>query len=184
MAQFPRGQPPEPARRHVALPHRTYHWRKARMPDDSTPRSRRALLAAAAGGAAALAAQAALPLTAMAADPNDVVLGSANRHDDATSDHEFGGWRRRLRCGGRPGSAYGVEATSTGGAGSFAWSMSAPPWWDRQQHGPYTGAYGYVSDTSPIRTSLPSVSGGQPGLGRLRQRRRWRLRLRRHRCDR
>ena len=55
------------------------------MPDDSTPRSRRALLAAAAGGAAALAAQAALPLTAMAADPNDVVLGTANASTATTS---------------------------------------------------------------------------------------------------
>ena len=55
------------------------------MPDDSTPRSRRALLAAAAGGAAALAAQAALPLTAMAADPNDVVLGVENHSTARTA---------------------------------------------------------------------------------------------------
>ena len=55
------------------------------MPDDSTPRSRRALLAAAAGGAAALAAHAALPLTAIAADPNDVVLGIENHSTARTA---------------------------------------------------------------------------------------------------
>jgi hypothetical protein len=55
------------------------------MPDETAPRSRRALLAAAAGGAAALAAQAALPLTAAAADPNDVVLGAANSTTTTTS---------------------------------------------------------------------------------------------------
>ena len=41
--------------------------------DPNAPRSRRALLTAAAGGAAAMAASAAIPLTATAADPNDVV---------------------------------------------------------------------------------------------------------------
>jgi hypothetical protein len=46
--------------------------------DPAAPRTRRALLAAAAGSAAALAASAALPLTAAAADPNDVVKGQDN----------------------------------------------------------------------------------------------------------
>ena len=55
------------------------------MPDNSTPRSRRALLAAAAGGAAALAAHAALPLTAMAADGDPVLIGSSNSATATTS---------------------------------------------------------------------------------------------------
>lgn len=117
------------------------------MPDNSTPRSRRALLAAAAGGAAALAAQAALPLTAMAADPNDVVLGSANSTTTQTTITNTADGGNALGAGGT-GIGYGVEATSTGGAGSFSWSVSAPPWWDQATAGPYTGAFGY-SPTHP-----------------------------------
>lgn len=47
--------------------------------DAAAPRSRRALLTAAAGAAGALAAQAALPLAAAAADPDDLVLGVADQ---------------------------------------------------------------------------------------------------------
>lgn len=55
------------------------------MPSDvHAPRSRRAILAAAAGSAAALAT-AALPLTAAAADPNDVVKGIDNPTITTTS---------------------------------------------------------------------------------------------------
>ena len=58
------------------------------MTDDvSVPRSRRALLAAAAGGAAALAASAALPLTAMAHDPDDLQLGAVNFGPTTTTLH-------------------------------------------------------------------------------------------------
>jgi hypothetical protein len=46
--------------------------------DPNAPRSRRALLTAAAGAAGAMAASAALPLTAAAADPNDVVKETNN----------------------------------------------------------------------------------------------------------
>ena len=53
--------------------------------DPNAPRSRRALLAAAAGGAAAVAASAAMPLTAVAADPNDVVKGVDNPTTAQTS---------------------------------------------------------------------------------------------------
>jgi hypothetical protein len=53
--------------------------------DPNAPRSRRALLAAAAGGAAAVAASAAMPLTAAAADPNDVVKGVDNPTTAETS---------------------------------------------------------------------------------------------------
>jgi hypothetical protein len=112
------------------------------MPEDSAPRSRRALLAAAAGGAAALAAQAALPLTAMAADPNDVVLGSPNTATTTTSitNSTNGG---TAFAGSGTGTGFGVQATSEGGAGSFSWSVSAPGWFDPALDGPYTGAFGW-----------------------------------------
>ncbi len=53
--------------------------------DPNAPRSRRALLTAAAGGAAAMAASAAMPLTAVAADPNDVVKNVDNPTTAETS---------------------------------------------------------------------------------------------------
>jgi hypothetical protein len=53
--------------------------------DPNAPRTRRALLTAAAGGAAAVAASAAMPLTAAAADPNDVVKGVDNPTTAQTS---------------------------------------------------------------------------------------------------
>lgn len=53
--------------------------------EELKPRSRRSLLAAAAGAAGAFAATAALPLTAAAADPNDVVLGAPNASVTLTS---------------------------------------------------------------------------------------------------
>jgi hypothetical protein len=112
------------------------------MPDEPTPRSRRALLAAAAGGAAALAAQAALPLTAVAADPNDVVLGSANSTTTPTTITNTATNGTAFGTAGT-GTGYGLEATSTGGTGSFSWSVSAPGWWDPATDGPYTGAFAW-----------------------------------------
>lgn len=53
--------------------------------DPNVPRSRRALLTAAAGGAAAIAASAGMPLTAVAADPNDVVKNVDNPTTAETS---------------------------------------------------------------------------------------------------
>ena len=106
-------------------------------------RSRRALLAAAAGGAAALAATAALPLTAAAADPNDVVLGTANTATAKTSvtNTTDGGTGF---AGTGTGTGYGLEGTSSGGVGSFSWSVNAPTWWNAEEHGPYTGVFGYA----------------------------------------
>ena len=46
--------------------------------DPNAPRSRRALLAAAAGGAAAVAATAAMPLTTLAADGDNLVIGATD----------------------------------------------------------------------------------------------------------
>jgi hypothetical protein len=165
MAQFARGPTSEPARRHnvIALPHCTYQWRKARMPDDSTPRSRRALLAAAAGGAAALAAQAALPLTAMAADPNDVVLGSPNTATTTTSitNSTDGG---TAFAGSGTGTGYGVQATSEGGAGSFSWSIVAPDWWE-PGFGAYTGAFGFAPTFPDPDIAATGVWGDSPDFG-------------------
>ena len=118
------------------------------MPDDSTPRSRRALLAAAAGGAAALAAQAALPLTAMAADPNDVVLGAANRHDARPLRSRTRRLTATASAPQRPVPDTASTATSTGGAGSFSLEQcTAPDWWTGRD-GAYTGAFGW-SPTHP-----------------------------------
>jgi hypothetical protein len=46
--------------------------------DPNAPRSRRALLTAAAGGAAAVAASAAMPLTTLAADGGNIVIGATD----------------------------------------------------------------------------------------------------------
>ncbi|MFL5675060.1 MAG: hypothetical protein ACJ779_08640, partial [Chloroflexota bacterium] len=56
----------------------------------AAPRSRRALLAAAAGTAAAFAAQAALPLTAGAADGDPVLQGTPNATTADTSITDSG----------------------------------------------------------------------------------------------
>jgi hypothetical protein len=90
------------------------------MPEETAPRSRRALLAAAAGGAAALAAQAALPLTAAAADPNDVVLGAANSTTTTTSiSNTAGGVAFEATAFG---AGAGITTNSVSGAGVSAHS--------------------------------------------------------------
>ena len=53
--------------------------------EPNAPRSRRALLTAAAGGAAAVAASAAMPLTTLAADGDNVVLGAQNVSETETT---------------------------------------------------------------------------------------------------
>jgi len=58
--------------------------------EPNAPRSRRALLTAAAGAGAAIAANAAVPLTAVAADPNDVVKGADNATTTTTSITDTG----------------------------------------------------------------------------------------------
>jgi hypothetical protein len=125
------------------------------MPDDPTPRSRRALLAAAAGGAAALAAQAALPLTTMAADPNDVVLGGANASTAPTSianstdgSNGFAVTSVGLGIGvsGSSTGTAGVRGVSIDGTGSATADVTA-----------YTGVYGWspaFPDTSGVGTGV------------------------------
>lgn len=109
-------------------------------------RSRRAILAAAAGSAAALAATAALPLAASAADPNDVVAGADNPTTATTSVSNA--TTDSIGLGGNAtGTGYGVQATSTGGAGLLAWSISGPPGLDPANVS-YTGAYGWAPTSS------------------------------------
>jgi len=116
------------------------------MPDDSTPRSRRALLAAAAGGAAALAAQAALPLTAMAANPNDVVLGTANASTATTSIANSTDGSNSFAVTS-VGLGIGVSATSGGTAGVRGISVDGTNAASTTEMA-YTGAYGW-SPTLP-----------------------------------
>jgi hypothetical protein len=91
--------------------------------------TRRSLLAAAAGGAAAIAARAAMPAPALAADPNDLVLnidnptsadtGVTNGTDDVDAFHaNASGTGAGLA--GTSASGPGVRAASTGGAGVYA----------------------------------------------------------------
>ncbi len=108
----------------------------------STPRSRRALLTAAAGGAAALAASAALPLSVAAADPDDVVKGIDNATDATTSITNSTADSTAFATSAQ-GTGYGVEATSDGGAGLVAWSVSAPPFWE-PEFGTNTGLYSWA----------------------------------------
>src|SRR5918995_7042161 len=94
-------------------------------------RSRRALLAAAAGAAGALAASAAMPLTAAAIDPNDVVLGAANMSGGQTSINQqnpfitaFKAWSMQVGAAGLVGST-GDEtniATNTTFTGVYGWA--------------------------------------------------------------
>jgi hypothetical protein len=112
----------------------------------SEPRSRRALLAAAAGGAAALAASAALPLTAMAATGENVVLGTANDATDITSITNSAPDKTAFKAAatgtGLTAPGFGIEGSSSTGAGIVGWSISANPDLDPVD-GAYTGVYGW-----------------------------------------
>ena len=162
------------------------------MPEDSAPRSRRALLAAAAGGAAALAAQAALPLTAVAADPNDVVLGTANASTATTSianstDGSDGfavssvglGIGVTATSGGTAGvrgiSVDGSGAASTTGmayTGAYGWSPAFPDdtgvgvgvWGDSEDWGVYGSGFVGVYGFGSIGVIGESGSTSNPGL--------------------
>ena len=112
------------------------------MPDDSTPRSRRALLAAAAGGAAALAAQAALPLTAMAADPNDVLLGARECLDGDDVDRATRPMASDGFAVSSTGLGIGVSGTSGGTAGVRGISVDGTSAASSADMA-YTGAYGW-----------------------------------------
>jgi hypothetical protein len=85
--------------------------------DPMARRTRRAVLASAVGGAAALAAtQLAQPITAAAADPNDVVLNQDNPAVALTSVTQATTNTGAFRATAA-GSGTGVEGVSPGGAG-------------------------------------------------------------------
>ena len=138
-----------------------------------TQRSRRALLAAAAGGAAALAATAAMPLTALAATGDDMIVGQANTADATTSlanstsgSDAFAATASGLGTalkGTSTGTAgvWGVGTDGTGAAtaasaaytGVYGWSPTNPDafgvgvWGDSEDYGVYgTGVIGTLGD--------------------------------------
>jgi hypothetical protein len=137
------------------------------MTDESTTmRSRRALLAAAAGGAAALAANAAMPLTALAADGDPVILGTTNTSTATTSisntagsptlgvsatisgDAIIAGSDAGTAVTGFSDTGLGVLGSSNAAAGVYATSVSganAAP----IEATNYTGVYGW-SPTAPV----------------------------------
>jgi hypothetical protein len=125
------------------------------MPDEAAPRSRRALLAAAAGGAAALAAHAALPLTAVAANGDPVLAGSANAATAPTSlanstDGSDGFAVTSVGLGigvaGTSTGTAGVRGVSVSGSGAATSDLTA-----------YTGVYGWspaFPDTTGVGTGV------------------------------
>jgi hypothetical protein len=104
-------------------------------------------LAAAAGGAAALAASAALPLTAMAANGDPVVQGQANTPSAATSIDTSGMLDADAFAARAAGTGFGLTGSSTGGAGIVGWSISAPDL--DPADGAYTGVFGW-SPAGPV----------------------------------
>ena len=148
--------------------------------EDLQPRSRRAILAAAAGAVGALAASAAMPLTAAAIDPNDVVLGAANYSGGQTSINQgspfvtaFKAWSTQTGAAGLVGST-GDEtniATSTTFTGVYGWAptggssdVGAGVWGDSDDFGVYgSGAVGvYGSGSTGVIGE--STSGSEPGV--------------------
>jgi len=113
------------------------------MHEESSARSsRRALLAAAAGGAAALAASVALPAGVAAHDSDDLQVGVDNPTTATTSITNATGGSDAFGAAAT-GTGFGLRGTSDGGVGAFAWSVSAPGWFDASSDGPYTGVFGF-----------------------------------------
>lgn len=124
------------------------------MADEAAaPRSRRALLTAAAGAAGALAASAVLPLTAAAADPNDVVKGTDNATTATTSITNSG-------------TSIGFQGSSTGTAGILGWSVEAPDpdWYVPETSTAYTGVFG-SAPADPVTNFATGVWGDSPDIG-------------------
>ena len=151
------------------------------MPDESTPRSRRALLAAAAGGAAALAAQAALPLTAMAADGDPVLIGAPNlatatthinNNADASDAFHATSVGLGIAVFGQSSQSSGVRGISVDGleaatanvttyTGVYGWSPAYP-----DENGVGTGVWGDSPDWGVFGTGFVGVYGyAESGIG-------------------
>ena len=132
------------------------------MADEAAaPRSRRALLTAAAGAAGALAASAALPLSAAAIDPNDVVKGVDNPTTATTSVTNATADSTSF-AGNAIGLGHGVVGTSTGEAGVFAWSVSAPLFAPGDTA--FTGVFGYAP-ADPVNALGTGVWGDSLDTG-------------------
>lgn len=132
--------------------------------DSTTPRSRRAILAAAAGAAGALAAQAAMPLAAAAASTN--MLTEVDNPTIATTSVTDSGADSTAFASHATGTGfgYGLEATSTGGAGLVAWSISPmdgflPEW------ASYTGVLGSAPSHPDETLWAVGVQGLSPDIG-------------------
>lgn len=151
--------------------------------ETAAPRSRRALLTAAAGAAGAIAASAILPLTAAAADPDDVVMGQDNATTATTSitnstdgSTAFAGSQTGTTADpvNGVGFGYGVQGTSLTGAGVVGWSVEAPDGFvpadsaftgvfgsspeDIEAHWG-TGVWGYSPDTGVLGVGSTGVWG-------------------------
>ena len=132
-------------------------------------RSRRAVLAAAAGGAAALAASAAIPLTAAAAPVNmqteqdNPTVAPTSVTNSAADSTAFEGHATGT------GTGYGLEGTSLGAAGVFAWSVSDPStYWDPPFDAAvtnYTGVFGSAPQAAIDTAVGTGVWGDSPDVG-------------------
>ncbi|MFL5683637.1 MAG: hypothetical protein ACJ77V_07075 [Chloroflexota bacterium] len=133
----------------------------------AAPRSRRALLAAAAGTAAAFAAQAALPLTAGAADGEPVLQGSSNATTADTSITDSGADSIAI-AGNATGTGfgYGVLGTSTGAGGVIGWSVAPPDVaWFTPDLTSYTGVFGSSPSHPDPGIFATGVWGDSPDVG-------------------
>jgi hypothetical protein len=135
--------------------------------DPVTTRSRRALLTAAAGAAGAIVASAALPLTAAAHDADDVALGTDNATTAQTTLTNSAADSTAL--GGHAtgtGVGFGVEGTSAGAAGVFAWSVAAPDaGWFTPSITSHTGVFGSAPAGDGVNTFGTGVWGDSPDAG-------------------
>ena len=156
------------------------------MDSESTPRSRRALLTAAAGAAGAIVASAALPLGVAAHDADDIQAGTDNPTAAQTTvtNSAADGTALAGHATGAvsvPGTGgFGVEGTSAGAAGVFAWSVEAPDSsWFSADVTSYTGVVRLGAGQSG--RDRHGRLGRQRGHRRLRFRHLGRRRLRRGR---
>jgi hypothetical protein len=135
----------------------------------TTPRSRRALLAAAAGAAGALAANAVMPLTAAAIDPNDVALGAPNAATSTTSITDSGADSNAFEGHATgTGVGYGLLGTSLDAGGVVGWSVSAPDAsWFQPAYTAYTGVFGSAPAYIDSSQSATGVWGDSPDIGVL-----------------
>lgn len=120
--------------------------------EDHPPRSRRALLAAAAGAAGALAATAAMPLTAAAADPDDVVKETENQTVLTTSITQATDGQVAFKAKTTTTGAAGLVG-STGDETSIATNTA------------FTGAYGWAPTAASASFFATGLWGDSEDVG-------------------